>query len=417
VRVLLPVLLLVGPGCAVDLGASHAVLHGDEYSFAGWAVAMGGDLLGDGGDDVVVGGGGLRVVSGQVRGEVYLGAEGFRVPTPDGGSRLATGDLTGDGQDDLAVGGQDTAGVWVFPGPLGPDGAEPFEVAHSSWQRMRNVAVGDFDGDGQNDLAASCGLGICVFAGPLTGELADDDATAWLTWRGLPDGELGQALVAADMDGDGADDLLVTSQREGPRGHSGSGYLFRSPLAGERLLDEADAVFRTSDRDSGFGYAAAAGFDWTGDGVADLAIGAPWRHRGDESDGWSAGTVYVFAGPLEGTRHTGDATARLDGRGGENLGQSLVGGEGEGGPFLLAGATGWGKRPSVGPLGAAFLYRGPLDGDVSIDSGVRLSTVEARSAGWAVATGGDVDGDGVGDHLVSSTRDSSVYVVRGGGLL
>src|SRR5690606_26188089 len=163
--------------------------------------------------------------------------------TPEFGDKfgrgLAAGDFDGDGYDDLAAGvpfeddgvAWDAGAVNVIYGSaagLTATGSqlwtqESGDVPSASEETDRfgfAVAVGDFDGDGYDDLAVgvlgeddNAGAAIVLF-GAAAG-LTAEESQFWMQGTGgLPgESELGDhfssALAAGDFDGDGRDDLTV----------------------------------------------------------------------------------------------------------------------------------------------------------------------------------------------------------------
>lgn len=89
-------------------------------------------------------------------------------------------------------------------------GLRPREAKSSAHPAARAFASGDFDGDGLADVAASDTSGrVCFWFGHRERLLVPGPCT-----RGLPgDVELGSSLAAADLEGDGVDELLVVAQK------------------------------------------------------------------------------------------------------------------------------------------------------------------------------------------------------------
>ena len=148
------------------------------------------------------------------------------------GVHLAAGDLNGDGLADLVVGAHTqwlgasvrNGAAYVFFGPVTGvrtvDDADITLVGEGAFAWMgAGVAVIDHDGDGNADLAVGApsdiylgpprpGL-VYVFHGPLgSGPL--EATAADLVLRGVEANDLfGWALAGCDLDGDGAEELVV----------------------------------------------------------------------------------------------------------------------------------------------------------------------------------------------------------------
>lgn len=391
-----------------------AVLGSTDWSFMGVGLEprLGvsisvGDLSGDQVDDVVLG--------------------SLLADPPDPSVGNSGTKLMNAGALYLMFGGSEVGGRVDFLG------AEPNVLftgssdAHGSDQLGTATTLGDFNGDGQLDLAAAASLrqrfigAVFVFFGPFTGGSRHHLTLEPADWTILGPSQysyFGAALDAADLDDDGDDDLVVTAfrDREGPTA-SGAVYVLRGrpELGGSIDLssEDADATI-LGPEGSSLGGAMALGWcscrgqslrlgDATDDGVPDLIVGAPLAEG-------RKGGVYVIAGPVrDGRRNVADLDHwHLAGTTPEErLGWSLATGhlDDDGRLDLIAAAPGAnvGGRETAG---AAYGLRGPLpsSGEVSFDrNAVPLVALgpepNSGNRGMSVAMA-DVNGDNSDDLLL-----------------
>lgn len=283
------------------------------------------DTDGDGYADLVVGAPGEDLAAGTTDGEgmvsVVRGAPGgfaggFSVAKGAGefdklGERLGLGDFDGDGDIDLAIGvaGEESGSLVWRPGPL--TDATPDTTARIAGLgmsgRVRDLATGDFDGDGVDNLAVTWraleNSGIDVY----TWDAADKPLKSWST----PD--YGQSLAVADLDRDGVDDLAVGLLHPNPDSEDGRSKwcddlnggavltLHGAKGAGvggafDCITQDSPGVPGTAEADDDFGYSLAAG-DTDADGYPELAVGIDSEAIGSARN---AGMVVVLKGTADG---------------------------------------------------------------------------------------------------------------------
>ena len=351
-----------GPGCADewDLGrllvvrgaqgdadavdAASGAWLGTVEQGNGWVVAAAGTTMWVGLPDVSS----VAVVADGTADMALPAASITQGDTSAFGAALAVANGT-----DLWIGAPDLdfsqGGVYRVPG-----GADPVIRGAGPGDRLGDALAtcGDLDGDGLQDLLVSAPW----FAAPDGFPFADD----------VP------ALAGAVV--------LVLSAQEG--------VAVREPWTAGRLWWGATA-----------GDALGAGMvcdrDLDGDGVVDIALGAPYFGAADD------GAVYVISGaalpdsgPVDGA-----ATRTVDGAAGSWLGTSLATLVPEGDPvaYLVAGAPG-----AEEGAGSAWILSNLDQPTPSRRAEIVADTAAAGShVGREVATG-DLDGDGTDDLLVGA---------------
>jgi len=417
--------------------AAGAALIGEEAGdWAGYAVAHAGDVNGDGVGDALVatgrtngGEGGVYLVQGPLSGERDLSTADAVLRQMDARESdnviynlVGAGDLDDDGYADVAAadymepdGLSGEGALWMFEGPLsGTSDLEDASVVLRGDERFAAVGLdrpvfGDVDGDGQRDVVVSSfGArsrdepgGALVFLGPRSGEFTVEDAD--FSVLGIdPDDQVGSGVALGDLDGDGVDDLALGARYTAVAGHAQAGalYTWTGPLDGDLDIEDADGQVLGSVASAQLGDELRIAGDMDGDGTADLLATAPYDGTTPEN----VGALYVFAGPLEGTGTSDDASARL---GGANEG-----------PFYYAhfaaadmdldgyGDVAVGTSASSYGYGSLRLTYGPMDGRIDLDDGGVDATFDGddRTAGgiWDVSMGGDLSGDVWPDLLVGA---------------
>ena len=265
-----------------------------------------GDLNGDGYADLVVGGHGGGVI-------MWGGSEGLSGGTAISATSTQTGDFDGDGKLDLALfrtafaTGDDPAGTTgaVWSGPVSRSGKPARTAAldpdHLQYVDVWDGTTGDVDGDGRDDLA----LRVYCGDGNFCTELYQATASGPTYRRGaVPDGDGGVAL--GDLNGDGYDDIAVGfTYDETVQVAYGSATGIKPRTTWKAFTQDTPGVPGALETNDRFG-AALAMADVTGDGYADLAVGAPGESLGTTD---AAGVVDLLQGTRTGL--TGTAAQAL----------------------------------------------------------------------------------------------------------
>lgn len=363
------------------------------------------------------------------------------------GSAIASGDLSGDGIADFVIGSllanpfesalnANVGAVYAILGAEGGGGrwdllnTEPDIIVGGGRgtgggdQLGTDLELGDFDGDGAIDLLAAAAHrderkgAVFWWRGPLPGGTRIDGVTEapdGLVEGVSPNGYLGSALAAGDLNADGVDDLAIGVLGLGeltPESNGAVVVFFGGPELPERhALESAPAPLTIVGRPfSSLASAFSAGrcscrgrsiavADLTGDGVPDLVIGAV---QGADR----RGLVHVVPGPLgPGTTDLAETphleivgTAR-DSRFGWSVETGDLDADGVRDLVIAAPFVDVGDRSKAGQV---FGFRGPLPITGTIEAGSAFDLrVDGRSEGdgdagiTLVLT--DTDGDGLDD--------------------
>ena len=419
-------------------------------------------MNGDGYADVIVGArdydngqtneGGAFVFLGSATGvaDANVTTAHARLESDQGGGELGwdvdtAGDVNGDGYSDVMAGaiiagaGQADEGlVFIWHGSASgivangnpTNAATQLETDQVSAQLFSVGGGGDVNGDGYGDVI----VGARFWDGGQT-----DEGGAWVFFGragGIPDGNTATADVAleadqagggfgfdtalaGDVNGDGFADVLVGANLfDDAFADSGAAFVF---LGGNEGIVDGDALtaattVETNQADAWLGYSIASAGDINGDGYGDVVIGAPRYDTGTSVDG----AVFIFHGGAAGIASGLDSSADTQILGQPNnsfFGTAVASAgdvNGDGYGDVIVGDPGYG-------YGAAWIFHGGPGGIASGTAATADGQIEANSYadafGTSVAAAGDVDGDGFGDVIVGAPGLSHPEVLEGGALV
>ena len=407
-----------------------------------------------------------------------------------GSAVAAIGDLDGDGVTEFAVGAKaangNSGGVWIL--------RMQHNGSYSVLSQLTSItpqlapllrpddefgasvaAIGDLDGDGVPDIAvgapndddvagahAGGGLGInrgavyIILLGSGGAVKAVHKLSDLTPGMNLPSDfeRFGAAITSlGNFDGVGPAKLVLAVGAPGDRDADvGTGFMrgavyelfltFNGALAIDHVVKLSDtqgtpAALHLHDADL-FGSSLAALADMNGDGVADLAVGAPLDDDnidGDAAPGANRGAVYVMLLNADGTVNRHQKISATSGGFAAHLGRSDFFGDGvaampdldQNGVRDLAVGSG-GNDDGASGAGAAWVVLLDYDsgsGSIFVKMPLRISNNSGNLGGGlnaddgfgtAVASIGDLDLDGFPDLLAGVPGDgggpSSAWVVN-----
>lgn len=454
------------------------------FDYAGWSVSRAGDFNNDGFDDIVIGAhlaDGDAVNSGQayvVFGRARFGIASFGLHSLDGSNGFIIngavahdecgkavsggGDVNGDGFDDIIVsasyadpgGKTDSGEIYVLYGKASvasgflrinqlkaSDGftLNGFNQPPVGYNYYQSFYAGDVNGDGRADIiigdrwadpylktnAGAAYVVLSVPTGTLNGELRSINGPKGFTLMGYyPSQALGSAVAnAGDFNGDGFDDVIVGANKASPLGRPEAGETYI--IFGKEGASFDSLTSSEFDGSNGFrivgvkaydesGFSVSSAGDINDDGFDDLLVGV----INDDFNANEAGSVYILFGAA--SFSSGEYQidkmnkVRLNGEtGGDRCGFSVSAGgdiNGDGIDDIIVSALY--ARPS-GRTNAGKSYvvfgRKTFPNDVmelsGLDgsNGITLNGVDVGDgSGYAVSGAGDFNGDGFDDIIIGA---------------
>ena len=384
----------------VGLGEADIFIDGeDEKDYSGRMVAWAGDTDGDGLSDILVAAPDNDDADSSA-GKVYL----VRAADVPGVTTVPLNDLT-----------------------VGWTGSSDGANLGGYVQSKAMSGMGDIDGDGMADFM----IGEPMYESPTTGapngraymilssSISPTSPTAIPSiesadyiFEGPSYGQLGHAMTSiGDIDGFGTDDFIIGASNAS--GGKGAVYLFwgESMGATSTLYVDTDAAIEFTAEAPGdnLGLRVASAGDMDADGIPDVVIAAPNNDVGSSS---KSGRAYLFFGDgITGPTHAAgaDADHLLNGASSNDLAGHAMDGVGDvdkdGYDDFAISSKG---RDDYGSnSGTVYVINGgllPIFRTINLDDAwLSIGGQNAGDrAGHDVEGGGDVDGDGRGDILVSA---------------
>ncbi len=349
------------------------------------------------------------------------------------GVAVGLGDVDGDGFPDAALGfiemsihAWTSGGVAIYAGTDSGLSTEPVRViggTDSEQTLGRAVAAADLNRDGWVDLVVGADRadrgatnnGVVTIYDGVPGQFFSETPSRTLVGSN-PYGRLGSALAVCDFNGDGSLDLAVGAIDDAdqnvavPADKQGAIHVFLGDQG--TFGDEADFVLygQIWDGDAwnaqagmGLGYSLAAG-DVDGDGLCDLAAGAPESNDGD-------GAAWLYLGSdAVGVGLERAAVAQWRGPSGGELGRRLamgdVDGDGRHDLFLTAWMADTGATGAGGVWGVFGANRSGADieRDLADADWMRFGSTSYERVGTSIDVA-DLDQDGRADVLIGAYRD------------
>lgn len=379
-----------------------------------------------------------------------------------GWSVASLGDLDGDNVTDVAVGAQLSGGsdygkVWILF--LRANGTVKGHVAIDETTVGISLSIGDqfgssiaalpdVDGDGVADIAVGAAKdgGVTVrgsvhvifmtAGGGVKGEQIISDTQGELQGVLRDDAEFGTAVASAgDLDDDGVPDLMVGALG-GEEGGIAAGSVWmlflreNGVVKGYEKINYYEGGFLGSlSPGDEFGRAVEFVGDLDGNGARDLIVGAPKSDDGSVDINADRGAVWVTRlNPIASDivhrhRKVSNSSGDFDGAllDGDGFGKSIAAiGDLDGDNVTDLAVGAWGDDTNGTDRGAVWILFMNADGTVKseqkigdVDGGFAGALSDGDNFGHAVATLGDLDGDGVVDIAVGAPGDDTGGLARG----
>lgn len=340
------------------------------------------------------------------------------------GTAICTMDFDGDGYSDLIISspaadesGVSSGKVYVYlGGPFADLVADHSLIGvESSFFGNSLSSAGDFNNDGYDDLLVgapfydqpeqNAGAAFLYYCGPTV------DTTADIIFTGEAQNDyFGTAVShAGDFNADLSDDIIIGAYRADYGGfeNAGEAYIF---YGGSSPDEVPDGVLVGETEGERFGF-SASGLDYNGDNFSDVAVGA---YSYDDTL-LNQGRVYIYyGGPSADTVADLTITGSLAGH---KFGHALTSGKVNNDSYadLIMGTDGY--SVGGGATGKVYVYFGGVGADAAADFEYSLERTQSDFLGFSVASGADIDSDGVDDILAGMPGNDDAVTEGGGSVI
>jgi len=411
-----------GAWTATKLLASDA----SNNSYFGDAVAVAGDVDGDGMVDIAVGAPLAEqayvyygTTSGITSADEQLLSMSSAFATRFGNA-LGAGDFDADGLADLAVSAHEEstsatsagAAVQYAGSASGLTGASELRPTTNTSQQQFSYDVagaGDFNGDGYGDVvfsahgdnsgATKAGAAYAYY-GSATGLDTASEQRIVPSDVAVFDSFSFSLSAAGDVNGDGYDDLIGGAAGADP---SGAAYVYYGSAAGLDTTSEDRIPPGDPVADASFGFTVSGAGDVNGDGYDDVVVAT--------YDFFSESSVYVYHGSTTGIGTTPALTLTASDQAvGDLFGVSLTAGDvdRDGYSDVVVSSPG-----HSGGIGAVYVYYGSASGLVAASEDKLTPSGGGFATFGSALDSGDLNGDGIDDLLIGASGDNTAASYAG----
>ena len=280
------------------------------------------------------------------------------------------------------------------------------------------ASAGDVNGDGYSDVIAGAhgfdngqtdeGAAF-VYHGSATG--ISTTAAAFVE-SDVAGARLGLSVsTAGDVNGDGYSDIIVgAGLYSNGQANEGAAFVYHGSASGINTTAAIRLESNQASAQMGLSNSVACAGDVNADGYSDVIVGA-WLYDDGETN---EGVAFVYHGSASGISGSAATTLQAN-QSAANFGLAVAGAgdvNGDGYSDVIVGAEDYDNGNT--DEGMIFIYHGSAAGINNVAVTMAESNEDLSQFGYAVASAGDVNGDGYSDVIVGAYLFDN-GVVNGGG--